>query len=99
MAGIKRGDTLATLGPRVKVGLLEELTDIDDGADYRRWKVRAQVMDSWSVPAVERYSRCSLRRGMSSTKLQGRVRMSSWCRRISSQPSLQAPGEPGRAKR
>ena len=41
---------------------------------------------------------CSRRRGSSSAKLQGRWRMSSWKRRISSQPSRQAPGEPGRQK-
>ena len=40
----------------------------------------------------------SLRRGISSAKLQGRKRMSSCWRRMSSQPSLQAPVEPGRAK-
>jgi hypothetical protein len=40
----------------------------------------------------------SFRRGMSSAKLQGRKRMSSWKRRMSSQPSLQAPVEPGSAK-
>ncbi len=39
-------DTLTNLGPRVKVGFLEDLADIDDGADYRRWKDGAQVMDS-----------------------------------------------------
>ena len=31
-------DTLATLGRRMKVGFLENLDDIDDGADYRRWR-------------------------------------------------------------
>ena len=36
--------------------------------------------------------------GHSSAKLQGRKRMSSCWRRMSSQPSLQAPVEPGNAK-
>ena len=40
----------------------------------------------------------SFRRGISSAKLQGRKRMSSCWRKMSSQPSLQAPVEPGRAK-
>ena len=40
----------------------------------------------------------SFRRGISSAKLQGRKRMSSCWRRMSSQPSLQAPVEPGSAK-
>ncbi len=40
----------------------------------------------------------SFSRGISSAKLQGRNRMSSCWRRMSSQPSLQAPVEPGRAK-
>ena len=35
-------DTLATLGPRMNVGFLEDLADIDDGADYRRWKAGAE---------------------------------------------------------
>lgn len=30
-------DTLANLGPAIKVGLLDHLDDIDNGADYRRW--------------------------------------------------------------
>jgi len=42
--------------------------------------------------------RCSSSRGMISTRLQGRCRLSSWCTRISSQASRQAPGEPGRQK-
>jgi ribosomal protein L11 methyltransferase len=46
-----------------------------------------------------RYFRCSLRRGINSTKLQGRYRESSWWTRMSSQASLQAPGEPGSANR
>ena len=42
--------------------------------------------------------RCSSRRGMISTKLQGRWRLSSCHLRMSFQASLQAPGEPGRQK-
>ena len=42
--------------------------------------------------------RCSSRRGMISTKLQGRWRLSSCHLRISFHASLQAPGEPGRQK-
>ena len=42
--------------------------------------------------------RCSSSRGMISTKLQGRWRLSSCHRRMSFQASLQAPGEPGRQK-
>ena len=41
----------------------------------------------------------SCSRGISSAKLQGLYRMSSWYRRIPSQASLQAPVEPGSAKR
>ena len=41
----------------------------------------------------------SVNRGMISTKLQGRWRMSSCHLRMPSQPSFTAPGEPGRAKR
>jgi hypothetical protein len=51
-------------------------------------------------PEPERYGfRCSCRRGISSTKLQGRNRLSSWCTRMPSQASRQALGEPGKAKR
>ena len=42
---------------------------------------------------------CSCSRGISSTKLQGRKRLSSWWTRMSSQASRQAPGEPGSANR
>ena len=31
-------DTLANLGPRHRTMILEELADIDDGADHRRWR-------------------------------------------------------------
>jgi hypothetical protein len=47
---------------------------------------------------TQRACRCSSSRGMISTKLQGRWRLSSCQRRISLQASLQAPGEPGRQK-
>ncbi len=40
----------------------------------------------------------SLSRGISSTKLQGRKRLSSWWWRILSQPSFTAPFDPGSAK-
>jgi catechol 2,3-dioxygenase-like lactoylglutathione lyase family enzyme len=40
----------------------------------------------------------SSNRGISSTKLQGRWRMSSWLARMSSHPSFTAPVEPGSAK-
>ncbi|MCH7931912.1 MAG: hypothetical protein IH906_06855, partial [Proteobacteria bacterium] len=30
-------DTLASLGPDARVAVLEELADIDDGADLARW--------------------------------------------------------------
>ena len=40
----------------------------------------------------------SNRRGISSTKLQGRWRLSSWSLRILSHPSFTAPFDPGRAK-
>ena len=43
-------------------------------------------------------SQISLSRGISSTKLQGRFRLSSCSARIPSQPSFTAPLEPGRAK-
>ena len=65
---------------------LERLADVDDEAAYRR---------SCHSPAA----RCSLSRGISSTRLHGRWRLSSWCLMMSSQPSRQAPGEPGSAKR
>ena len=42
---------------------------------------------------------CSCKRGISSTKLQGRKRLSSWWTRMPSQASRQALGEPGSAKR
>ena len=45
----------------------------------------------------EPYFSCS--RGISSTKLQGRKRLSSWWTRMPSQASRQAPGEPGSANR
>jgi hypothetical protein len=41
---------------------------------------------------------CSIRRGISSTRLHGRYRESSWKRRISSQPSRHADGDPGSEK-
>ncbi|CAD7335570.1 hypothetical protein SPHS6_00566 [Sphingobium sp. S6] len=40
----------------------------------------------------------SIRRGISSTKLQGRKRLSSWLERMPSQASFTAPVEPGSAK-
>ena len=43
--------------------------------------------------------RCSFSRGISSTRLQGRWRLSSCQTRMSSQASLQAPVEPGSANR
>ncbi len=43
--------------------------------------------------------RCSFSRGINSTRLQGRCRLSNWNFRISSQASLQAPVEPGSANR
>ncbi len=52
-------------------------------------------------PAPRRFhdfGRCSSSRGMISTKLQGRWRLSSCHFRIPFQPSLQAPGDPGRQK-
>ena len=33
-------DTLANLGPRCRSAFLEELADVDDGADYRRWRAK-----------------------------------------------------------
>ncbi len=33
-------DTLANLSPRMKVSFLDQLNDIDHGADYHRWKAR-----------------------------------------------------------
>ena len=80
-------DTRRALPPGVRVAILETLADVDDGA----------ALAALSQPA--RLARCSWSRGMSSTRLQGRRRLSSWKRRIPSQPSRHAPGEPGRAKR
>jgi hypothetical protein len=31
-------DTLTNLSPRLKLGFLDSLDDIDDGADYQRWR-------------------------------------------------------------
>ena len=45
------------------------------------------------------FRRCSVSRGMISTKLHGRCRASSCAARIPSQASRQAPGDPGSAKR
>ncbi len=59
---------------------------------HRRWR-------RLSPPSHAPAARCSCRRGISSTRLHGRWRLSSWWRMMSSQPSRQAPGEPGRAKR
>ncbi len=42
---------------------------------------------------------CSCSRGISSTKLQGRKRLSSWWTRMSCHASRQAPGDPGSANR
>jgi rSAM/selenodomain-associated transferase 1 len=33
-------DTLANLGPKVRVTLVEERSDVDDGAAWRRWQIR-----------------------------------------------------------
>ena len=52
------------------------------------------------VDEPESYRRYfSSSRGISSTKLQGLKRLSSWWTRMPSQPSRQAPGEPGSANR
>ena len=52
---------------------------------------------------ADRYSaagfRCSCSRGISSTRLQGRCRLSSWNTRMSSQASFTAPVLPGSANR
>ncbi len=42
---------------------------------------------------------CSCSRGISSTKLHGRKRLSSWCTRMSCHASRQALGDPGSANR
>ena len=39
-------DTLANLGLRMKVSFLDQLNDIDDGADYRRWKAENKYGDA-----------------------------------------------------
>lgn len=65
---------------------------------------RTLVTDGWVTLVVARPAcgdqspRCSCSLGISSTKLQGRWRASSWWTRIPSQASLQAPVEPGSAK-
>ena len=45
------------------------------------------------------YLRCSCSRGINSTRLHGRWRLSNWDSRISSQPSLTAPVLPGSANK
>jgi hypothetical protein len=68
----------------------------------RRWP-EAAVLDRprWSCSGAPPHParKCSRSRGISSTRLQGLCRASSWKTRISSQASLQAPVLPGRAKR
>jgi hypothetical protein len=63
-------DTLANLAPDQAVGMLEELADIDDGADFARWR---RTMQRQPTGGDQRGgSTCSLSRGSSSTKLHGR---------------------------
>jgi len=66
----------------------------------RLGEVRRKVMDDPARDAcfVSQASHFSLRRGISSTKLHGRLRLSSCSARILSHPSFTAPFEPGRAK-
>ncbi len=58
-------DTRANLPTKRTMALLEILEDIDDGDSYFRWKKRQRSQVS-----------CSLRRGISSTKLAGLCRIS-----------------------
>ncbi len=57
------------------------------------------IAGSCRAAGSDQPSRCSCSRGISSTKLHGRKRLSSWWTRMPSQASRQALGEPGRAKR
>jgi rSAM/selenodomain-associated transferase 1 len=68
-------DTLANL-KGARIGFLEELDDVDTGADLARLQGRcgSGLRRLGSQFAL---ARCSLRRGMSSTRLQGRSRASS----------------------
>ena len=95
----------AAAGGRCTAGRGCELAGRADGAgavrsgqrDARAPGARAgQGRDSSGL--AQRPRRCSSSRGMISTKLQGRWRLSSCQRRMSFQASLQAPGEPGRQK-
>ena len=61
------------------------------------WRRRLRRTEDVFVSSCEtRYF--SRNRGISSTKLQGRLRLSSCSERIRSQPSFTAPFEPGSAK-
>jgi predicted signal transduction protein with EAL and GGDEF domain len=83
----------------IQAYLIGEPIPLTSNADILAALEAAQAMLDAAVARRPQPASCSRRRGSSSAKLQGRWRMSSWVARISSQPSLQAPGEPGRANR
>ena len=77
--GVPRGPSPAGLHPS---------TSPARGRGYRRAQRLAGTRDH---PALTGF-RCSCRRGISSTRLQGRWRLSSWCTRMSSQRILHRAG-------
>lgn len=79
-------DTRRNFG-RHPPALLRRLRDVDRTADL--------LAAGYSAAGF----RCSCKRGISSTRLQGRWRLSSCDSRMSSQPSLAAPVLPGSANR
>lgn len=83
---------------------LRGYSDIDACLDAGgRWQYGGSDCEGIEVwmsrrPDFVARAQTSLRRGISSTKLQGRLRASSCSARIPSHPSFTAPLEPGSAK-
>ena len=79
-------------------GVKEALTALTREIARSKAAERAEAAVEQGGEERQPLRRCSSSRGMISTRLQGRWRLSSWCTRMPFQASLQAPGEPGRQK-
>ena len=79
---------------RVVTGLWQ-VADMERGGKALDLDRAAAALGDYSAAGF----RCSCNRGINSTRLQGRKRLSSWWTRMSSQPSLTAPVLPGRANK
>ena len=95
LVGARRSPRLPALFGQVRWSSPDALSDTLGNLEGRVLVGFAATLDDVDDGAAYR----SWRRGISSTKLHGRKRLSSWWTRIPSQASRHAEGEPGSAKR